>query len=350
MEPIIFIGLLVGVLFGFALQRGRFCMNSAFRDIILLKEFTLLKAVGLAILVEMIGFGILSISGIITLNPKPFIWGANMIGGFVFGIGMVLAGGCASGITYRFGEGMVGAMSAVVGFTLAALMAAMGVFKPIVINLQDNTLVKASDGTSLTVANLLNVRLDIMMLCVAAVAIIIWLIFYFMNSKKKENNPKVENKSESVPLTEKIFKNGWNWYLTGVVIGIIGIIAFYTSAAAGRNYPLGITGGYITIFKTLITGKDALTWESMLIIGAILGAFIAAKIAGEFRLRAPAPKVLIQTFFGGFFMGFGAVLSKGCNIGHILSGVPQLSIGSIIGGTFIVLGCWTTVYILFMRE
>ena len=45
-------GLIVGLLFGFALQRGRFCMNSAFRDIILLQEYTLLKAVGIAILVQ----------------------------------------------------------------------------------------------------------------------------------------------------------------------------------------------------------------------------------------------------------------------------------------------------------
>jgi hypothetical protein len=49
-------GLVVGVIFGFVLQRGRFCMNSAFRDIILLKEYSLIKAVSLAIVVQMIGF------------------------------------------------------------------------------------------------------------------------------------------------------------------------------------------------------------------------------------------------------------------------------------------------------
>ena len=343
-NPLILTGLIVGFLFGFALQRGRFCMNSAFRDALVFKDYTILKAVGLAIFVEMIGFGILSFSGILTLNPKPFFWGANIPGSYIFGIGMVLAGGCASGITYRFGEGLVSAMSAVVGFTLAGLMSAMGVLKPIIDYLQKSTLIKAPDGTNLTIATFLNLRLDILMICIGIAAIIIWSIAE--KAKKKESI----HESESVSLTEKIFKRGWGWRLTGVVIGLIGILAYPASAAAGRNYPLGITGGYVTIFKTLITGKYALSWESMEVLAAILGAFVAAKIAGEFKIRAPAPKVLLQTFLGGFLMGFGAVCSKGCNIGHILSGWPQLSIGSLVGGAFIVLGCWTAAYFLFMRE
>ncbi len=348
MNYLILTGLVVGFAFGFALQRGRFCMNSAFRDIILLKEYTILKAVGLAIIVSMIGFSILSMAGVITLAPKPFFWAANMIGGFIFGIGMVVAGGCASGITYRTGEGMVGAMSAVVGFTLAALMTAMGVFKPVADYLQKNTKVQASDGANLTLANTVNVSPELLAIGIAALVLIIWAIFHFKNAKKADFDE--ERNPEAVPLSTKIFKRGWGWLETGLVIGIIGIIAFVASAEAGRNYPLGITGGYTTIFGTLITGNDTLSWESMLVIGAIFGAFIAAFIAKEFAIRAPAPKVLIQTFFGGFMMGFGAVLSKGCNIGHILSGVPQLSVGSIVGGGFIILGCWTAVYFLFMKE
>jgi len=124
-------GLLVGIAFGFALQRGRFCMNSAFRDIVTMKDYTLLKTVALALLVSMLGFGIMAMTNIIVPNPKPILWGGNLIGSFIFGIGMVLAGGCASGITYRVGEGMVGAMTAVLGLTLAAIATAMGFLKPV---------------------------------------------------------------------------------------------------------------------------------------------------------------------------------------------------------------------------
>jgi hypothetical protein len=345
MDPLIFTGLAVGLLFGFALQRGRFCMNSAFRDVIVMKDFTLLKAVGVAILVEMVGFAILALAGTINLNPKPLLWGANIVGGFVFGIGMVLAGGCASGITYRVGEGMVGAMSALVGFTLAGLMAAMGVLKPLVDSLQSTTKVMTADGKSLTLANVFGVPHYLAAFGIAIVVIGIWFVLARRN-KADEDDFEV---ARPASLTQRIFKRGWGWLATGIVIGLIGIIAFPASAAAGRNYPLGITMGHVSVGKTLITGENALSWESMLVIGVIAGAAIAALIAGEFKLRAPSAGTLIQTFSGGLLMGFGAVLSSGCNIGHILSGVPQLSLGSILGGIFIILGGWTTGYLMFVR-
>jgi len=48
-------------------------------------------------------------------------------------------------------------------------------------------------------------------------------------------------------------------------------------------------------------------------------------------------------------MGFGAVVSKGCNITHILSGVPQLALSSMLGGAFIILGCWAAAWWMFLR-
>ncbi len=86
-----------------------------------------------------------------------------------------------------------------------------------------------------------------------------------------------------------------------------------------------------------------------LIVGIVVGAAIAALIAKEFKLRVPPGRMLVQTFIGGALMGFGAVCSTGCNIGHILSGVPQLSIGSLIAGTSIVLGTWLAAYPMFVR-
>lgn len=335
-------GLLVGVLFGFALQRGRFCMNSAFRDIVVVREFTLFKAVAVAILVEMIGFAILSLTGVITLAPKPFMWGANIVGGLVFGFGMVLAGGCASGITYRTGEGMVGAMVAVAGFGLGGLMTSMGVLNPVAAFLQ-NTKVMAADEKPLTLANILGLPLDIVMLVLAGVIIVIWVIIAL--TRKSDEGTGENPKS----LGEAIFKHGWGWLATGIVVGLIGILAFPLSAAAGRNYPLGITGGWIGLWKSLIIPDTPLGWEPASIIGIVVGALVAALIAGEFAIRAPAPKIIVQTFFGGLLMSFGAVVSGGCNIGHILSGVPQLSIGSIVGGVSIILGGWIMAYFMFIR-
>jgi hypothetical protein len=346
-------GLLVGALFGFALQRGRFCMNSAFRDIILGRDFTLFKALSVAILIEMIGFSVLAMTGVITLNPKPLLWGANIVGGLVFGFGMVLAGGCASGITYRAGEGMMGALTAILGFGLAGMMAATGVLKPISDFLQTNTKVMTADGKALTLANIFGLDLKIMMLVLAILIIVIWAV---LARRNKSSEQSFGQKPKS--LGEAVFKKGWNWLPTGIVVGLIGMLAFPLSAAAGRNYPLGITGGWINIFQSLIKWQamvdsqvkvTALNWEGAEVVGIILGALVAALIAGEFAIRAPGPKILLQTFVGGLLMGSGAFVATGCNIGHILSGVPQLSLGSILGGASIILGGWTMAYFMFIR-
>ena len=313
-------------------------MNSAFRDIIVLKDYALLKAVGVAILVSMIGFAIMDKTGVISISPVTFWWGANMLGGFIFGIGMVLAGGCASGITYRTGEGMVSAMVAVVGLTFFGLMTSMGIFNPFINYLRSATTITLADGANLTLANVFGIPYYILALAIAGVALILWAIF----AKRGEQ-------AEGVSLGAKIFKRGWGWTATGIVIGLIGIIAFYASTAAGRSYPLAITGGYLSTAKTLILGQNFMTWLPIMLLSTIVGAFIAAFIAGEFKFRAPAPKTLIQCFFGGCLMGFGAVCSGGCNITHILSGVPQLALSSMLGGAFIILGCWAAAWWMFLR-
>jgi len=342
MSPLIFLGIPVGLAFGFALQRGRFCMNSAFRDIIVLKEYALLKAVGLAILIQMVAFAALDMAGVITISPITFFWGANMLGGFIFGIGMVVAGGCASGITYRFGEGMVGAMSAVLGLVLVGLMTTMGVFQPLVASLRGATTITLADGANLTLANVLGIPHHMLAFGIAGVALVIWAI----RSKRGEGSSR---KEEKVSIGTKIFKRGWGWQATAIVIAIIGMLAFIASTAAGRSYGLAICGGYWTTMQSLLLGQNLIGWLSVMILSTILGSFIGAKIAGEATLRAPAPKVLIQTFFGGCIMGFGAALGGGCNITHILTGVPQLALSSILNGAFIVFGCWTLAYFWFVR-
>ena len=342
-------GLVIGIIFGFVLQRGRFCMNSAFRDIIVMKEYTLIKAVALAILVMMIGFHLLATMGSIQLNPKPLYWGAMIFGGFIFGIGMVLAAGCASGTTYRVGEGMMGSFVALIGLMIGGLITSGGVLAELNSSLKSgvfNVIATSNLGvdpgpyitegnTSLTLANIfgLNPWIFVAILSIIILAILIW--------KREDEDTNVEG-----TLYEKTFKKGWNWWITGLAIGIIGILAFL----AFQKYALGISGGWFAFLNTLISGDlEKLNWFTFLVIGTVVGAALAAIIAGEFKLRAPDAKRLLQQFIGGLMMGIGAVIGTACNIGHILSGVPQLSLGSILGGIFIVMGCWVTAYIMFMR-
>ncbi len=65
--------------------------------------------------------------------------------------------------------------------------------------------------------------------------------------------------------------------------------------------------------------------------GIVAGAFLGAIAGKDFKIRIPQNKWrFLQVLIGGLFMGFGARLAYGCNIGHIMSGVPQLAISSFI--------------------
>jgi uncharacterized membrane protein YedE/YeeE len=318
-------------------------MNSAFRDIVTLKDYTLIKSVAVALLTSMVGFAIMALTNLITINPKPVLWAGNLVGSFIFGVGMVIAGGCASGITYRVGEGMVGAMTAALGLTVAATLTAMGFLKPIKDWLQQWKYT-AADGSSVTLASLFGIPYPYLALGIVLVVAIVWAIL----ARRNKEEPSAKTGS----LLNRIFKQGWGWLATGIGIGLVAIAAFPLSAASGRNYPLGITSGWVKIaqlFLPSVPTADSLKWDMWLIVGIIVGALVAALIAKEFKFRVPKWPVLIQTFFGGALMGFGAVCSTGCNIGHVLSGVPQLSIGSILAGLAIVLGSWLTAYLMFVR-
>jgi uncharacterized membrane protein YedE/YeeE len=341
MATAIITGLIVGIIFGFVMQRGRFCMNSAIRDTALLQDYTLLKSVGIAIFVEMFGFAIMDAAGLITINPKPLFWGANLVGSFIFGAGMVVAGGCASGITYRVGEGMMGALAAVIGLATTGTLTAMGFLKPIKDSLQTSTTVTTADGANLTLANILGMPYWLLALIIAILAGVIW----YLVARKNGDDDLVVDSSVS------FFKQPWNWLVTGIGIGIVGIISFPISAAAGRNYPLGITAGWIQWVKVIILRVEGQTvnWIAAMVLGIVIGAFIAALIAGEFKFRFPKWGMIGQAFLGGLIMGFGAVTSGGCNVTHILSGIPQLSIGSIVAAIAIALGAWVTAYLMFIR-
>ena len=233
---------------------------------------------------------------------------------------------------------------AVLGLTLVGLMASKGILHPAVTALRGATTVTLADGSAPTLANLAGVPYYVMALAIAGTVLIVWMVL----TRRNGNGEKVEA-GEKASICERVFKQGWGWKSVGIVIGVINIIAFYSSASAGRMYPLGICGGYWSTTNTLITGVNQMNWLSVMLLSTILGAFVAAKIAGEFKFRAPPPKTLVQTFFGGAIMGFGAAMAGGCNITHILSGVPQLAVSSILGGAFLVFGCWFMAYLLFIR-
>ena len=113
-------GLLVGIAFGFVLQRGRFCVTNAFRQVWVARSTTWITAFLLVIAIQAIGVTTLTQLGVIHLSWKPLPWLGVIVGGLLFGVSIVLAGGCATGTWFRSGEGLVGSWIALVFYAIGA--------------------------------------------------------------------------------------------------------------------------------------------------------------------------------------------------------------------------------------
>ena len=114
--------LLFGAVFGVVFQRSRFCLVRAFREPFMTGDAEHTRAAALAIVISMLGFTILKFTD---LKDKgewvfPSAGVGALLGGLLFGVGMVLAGGCGAGSIWRMGEGQVKLWAAVATFALGA--------------------------------------------------------------------------------------------------------------------------------------------------------------------------------------------------------------------------------------
>jgi len=333
-----------GVALGWVLQRGRFCMNSAFRDTIFIQDMTYMHAYLLAVLVAIIGANLLKDFGIIKLGAQPFWPIAHIVGGYVFGLGIVLAGGCGSGIWYRVGEGMLASWVAVLGFFIGIGATMSGVFQPLYTASRKIMLL----GSKPTLYQA--VGADSMMSKWILIGVLTLVVLFFIRKSGPLNFGK---------------QKGYYWSVTGLLIGIIAVVAFYLSYQFGGGFARGLsfTTPTIELFNTIINndarptifpltdlfGYIKTTWGVFFIVGVPLGAYLSARGLKEFSWKVPPARDLVTVFGGSLMMGFGATLALGCNMGQGITGVATLSIGSIVATIAIILGNWTMVYFKFIK-
>lgn len=116
--------LLFGVALGIIIQRTRFCFVRAFREPFMTGNAEMTKAVALAVMISVIGFAILKWTDLREWETFVFpgFWLGSLIGGIIFGIGMTISGGCASGSLWRAGEGHIKLWVSLVGFALSGAL------------------------------------------------------------------------------------------------------------------------------------------------------------------------------------------------------------------------------------
>jgi len=352
-----------GLAFGFVLQRGRFCFASAFRDLFLLGQGRNMKGVLVGLVIASIGFAIVMarqvpIADLGFLPPTANVLPAGVhtaLGGALFGVGMVLAGGCVSGSLYRMGEGYVASWVA-----FAGLMGGL-----LVSSYTWNWWWEASMSTAPQVwlPRSLGHSGALIVTLLALGAVFIGVLWIEHRAGGVVPAPRTADEvSDSVAadlraLGRGVFVRGWPIVIAGAVLGGLNVLLFtaqepwgFTGEVARWSAELaGLVGaapppllGASDLPGCVIVVSDGIVNHmTFLVVGMWVGSFAGALGAGEFKLRLPAQPVrYAQSLSGGVLMGYGAGIAMGCTIGAFFSSVPSLAINGWLFAVFLAVGAW----------
>ncbi len=332
-------GLFIGIVFGFILQRARFCMTGGFRDIYLTRNNTMLYAFLIAISVQAVGVYVLVQTGYLTPKVGTFSLLGSIGGSLLFGIGIVLAGGCATGTWYRAAEGLIGSWIALFFYMIFAAITKYGALKGVYSEIASVGVINNSVSETLGLSQGL------------LIAILVAVTGFF--TVKHLRKPKV--KIPSLPpkksgIAHLLFEKRWHPFVAGAVIGLIALVAWPLSTASGRNGGLGITTPSANIIRFLVTGDlGVIDWGVFLVLGIFVGSFIAAKGSREFKWRVPSSEILISSATGGILMGIGASFAGGCTIGNGLTNTAIMTWQGWSGLVFTIIGVWIASYFVYVR-
>lgn len=332
-------GLLVGILLGFILQRARFCMTGGFRDIYLAKSFTMLYAFLIAISVQAVGVFVLIKADYLTVSTGTISLLGSIGGSLLFGIGIVLAGGCATGTWYRAAEGLIGSWIALIFYMIFASITKYGALSGLQNEIAQIGVINDS------MAETLGIEQGILILLLVSVTTFLTI--------KHLRKPKVVIPSlpaKRTGMLHLLFEKRWHPFVAGAVIGLIALAAWPLSSMTGRNSGLGITTPSANIVQFLVTGDlGFIDWGVFLVIGIFVGSFIAAKGSREFKWRVPSHNIIIASVIGGAIMGVGASLAGGCTIGNGLTNTSIMAWKGWLGLLFTIIGVWIASYFVYVR-
>ena len=339
---------IVGALLGVTLYHASFGFTQAWRVFVSdgrgagLRAQMIMLALGVVLFFPCLAQGSLfgqHVSGIVAPASLSVV-----IGAFVFGIGMQLGGGCASGTLFAVGGGSTRMIITLFSFVAGSVLATVNfTWWATLPSLPPTSLVKEWGWPVALAANL------------AVFALIYWLTTRV--EKRRHGALFKPAGTERKPLWQLI---RGPWPLVWGAVALV-LLNFATLAISGR--PWGITSAF-TLWGAKARdagGSDVAFWQywandqdtlfapirqdvtSVMDIGIMLGALAAASLAGRF---APIWKIpfrsLLAAILGGLMLGFGARLGWGCNIGAYFSGMisgslhawiwlPSAFLGSILG-------------------
>lgn len=348
------VGLALGATAGFVMHRSDYCIAGMFRDFFLFRKTFLLRNLALQLALTVVLFEAARLAGLLPLYPFPLLAQpslANLIGGLLFGVGMVLAGGCVVGTLYKLGGGSVLSLVAFIGLIFGSgLYAEMHPWWTTII--RQTTIL----APSRTLPQLLGLSPTLLVLAVTGASL---PLFHKWGRKKRLVRP--------FPMVG--YLQPWK---TAVILALIGFCSYVLV-----GMPLGITTTYAKmaamleglvmpehlaanlffqskplqvvhpLSHNLLEGWNGpqidYLWalQFPVIGGIVLGSATSALLRREFQphWRIP-PYQYLLTLVGGTILGLSSRMVPGCNVWHLMGGVPIFALSSLLFAAGMIPGAW----------
>ena len=336
----------LAVVLGAVMQRTRFCTMGAVADIVSMGDWARMRMWVMAMGVAMIGFnamvaiGWLDASKSLYAGPR-FIWLSALVGGAMFGFGMVLGSGCGSRTLVRIGSGNLKSAVVFVVLGVAAFATLKGITAVARVATVDRVALTLHTGTDLP--SIAAAATGVAKAPLAAVlgfaiggSLVAWALW-------RPEGRSVENIVGGLGVGAVIAAMWW-------VSGRLGHVAedpntlqeAFVATNSQRMESLSFVAPVAYTLDWFMFFSDAsklLTIGIVAVLGMLVGSALGAISSGEFRwegFRDASDTGLHLA--GGVLMGVGGVTALGCTIGQGLSGVSTLSVTSFVALAAIVLG------------
>jgi len=349
------LSLVIGAALGVAFERGRFCFYCIFREAIQERKTDGVQAILVALAVGAIGytyvFGLYLPNsqgeGLPPLAHISPVSGALVLGGLSFGLGMALSGACISGHVYRLGQGYLRAIPALLGSLIGFGLGFMtwNWFYLRWITESPTWWLPRTFG-----------YVGSLVLLLAVLGFLSMVMRRRARSVSAIDPAVLDAPTPSLGLLRGVLSGRlWSSRTTGVVVGLLGIMAYL------RLSPLGVTSQLSGVSRTILNDGGALpevmhgidvmkgcvgavvttvTNNGWLIIGLALASFASAVLAGRFRPQLPSVGSAVTGLLGGVFLGWGSMTALGCTVGVLLSGTQALSLSGPVFLAALLVGMW----------
>lgn len=334
----------LGVVFGAIVHRTNFCTMGSVADIVGFGDWTRMRMWALAIAVAVVGTTALAALGLI--DPADSIYATKrftplsyVVGGALFGFGMVLAGGCGSKSLVRAGAGSLKALVVVCVMGLVAYITLRGVLGVVRVRAIESFGFQLATSQDLPSVLAGGASLATLRLVVAGVVAAALLVFVLRDRASLGRDVLLGGIGVGAVIVAV-------WYVSGH----IGYVAehpgtleeAYLRTNSGRMEALSFVAPVAWTLDYLMFFSDTskvITLGIAAVCGVLAGAALNALLSGRFRWEGfRDTEDTANHLVGAALMGFGGVTAMGCTIGQGLSGVSVLAAGSFITLAAIIVG------------